>query len=129
MKGNIKCPCCGYVLNKKYDATKEIGTLIAKRSSGTRVYLRKVLRSINRNLPSDMTRDAQYKFLQGINIANDETVKWAIDRYIDEGHLFQGRGLAYLKSMILNHSKNRKKMSKNERLTRGLSPPLIKIKG
>ena len=129
MKGNIKCPCCGYILNKKYDATKEIGTLIAKRGPSARIYLRHILQSINKNLPSDMTRDAQFKFLQGISAATDETVKWAIDRYTDEGHLIKGRGLAYLKSMILNHSKNRKKMSKNERLTRGLSPPLIKMKG
>ena len=123
----MKCPCCGYVLNKKYDATKEIGSLIAKRSSGTRIYLRKVLQSINKNLPSDMTRNAQFKFLQGISTANDNVIKWAIDRYIEEGHLTHGRGLAYLKSMILNHSKNRKSMSKNERLSRGLSPPLVKI--
>ena len=129
MRSNIKCPCCGYILNKKYDATKEIGTLIAKRGPSARIYLRHILQSINKNLPSDMTRDAQFKFLQGISAANDETVKWAIDRYTDEGHLIKGRGLAYLKSMILNHSKNRKKMSKNERLTRGLSPPLIKMKG
>ena len=67
--------------------------------------------------------------MQGISAANDETIKWAIDRYVDEGHLIKGRGLSYLKSIILNHSKNRKKMSKNERLTRGLSPPLIKMKG
>tara|TARA_Y100000310_G_scaffold119306_1_gene118044 strand:+ start:273 stop:662 length:390 start_codon:yes stop_codon:yes gene_type:complete len=129
MRSNIKCPCCGYILNKKYDATKEIGSLIAKRGPSARIYLRHILQSINKNLPSDMTRDAQFKFLQGISAANDETVKWAIDRYTDEGHLIKGRGLAYLKSMILNHSKNRKKMSKNERLTRGLSPPLIKMKG
>ena len=129
MRSNTKCPCCGYILNKKYDATKEIGSLIAKRGPSARIYLRHILQSINKNLPSDMTRDTQYKFLQGISAANDETVKWAIDRYIDEGHLIKGRGLSYLKSIILNHSKNRKKMSKNERLTRGLSPPLIKMKG
>tara|TARA_Y100001951_G_C11123779_1_gene174320 strand:+ start:9 stop:395 length:387 start_codon:yes stop_codon:yes gene_type:complete len=126
-KNNIKCPCCGYVFNRKYDPTQEIGKLIAKRNSGTKAYLRKILLLINKNLPSDMTRDVQYKFLQGISKANDNVIKWAIDRYLEEGHLAKGRGLAYLKSMILNHSKNRTKMTKSERLSRGLSPPLVKV--
>jgi hypothetical protein len=127
MKKNIKCPCCGYVFNRKYDPTQEIGKLIAKRSLGARSCLRKILLLINKNLPSDMTRDMQYKFLQGISIANDNVIKWAVDRYLEEGHLTKGRGLAYLKSMILNHSKNRTTMSKNERMSRGITPPLVKI--
>ena len=84
MKNNIKCPCCGYVFNRKYDPTQEIGKLIAKRNSGTKAYLRKILLLINKNLPSDMTRDVQYKFLQGISKANDNVIKWAIDRYLEE---------------------------------------------
>ena len=56
---NLKCPCCGYIYNQTYNASKEIERLIAKRNKSTKDILRKVFLLINKNIPSDRDRDLQ----------------------------------------------------------------------
>ena len=125
---NLKCPCCGYIYNQTYNASKEIERLIAKRNKSTKDILRKVFLLINKNIPSDRDRDLQYKFLQAISNVGEIAIKWSVNRYIMDNHYLSGKGLAYLKNIILNHNKNNKVMSKNERRSKGISPKIINLK-
>ena len=124
---NLKCPCCGYIYNQTYNASKEIERLIAKRNKSTKDILRKVFLLINKNIPSDRDRDLQYKFLQAISNVGEIAIKWSVNRYIMDNHYLSGKGLAYLKNIILNHNKNNKVMSKNERRSKGISPKIINL--
>ena len=127
-KQNLKCPCCGYIYNQTYNPTKEIERLIAKRSKSLKNELRKVFMLINKNVPSDRDRDLQYKFLQAISEVDSKAIKWAINRYVMSNYHLTGKGLFYLKKIILNHHKNAKIISENERKSRGLTPPIVKLK-
>ena len=126
-KQNLKCPCCGYVYNQTYNPTKEIERLINERSKGLKTELRKVFMLINKNVPADRSRELQYKFLQAISKVDSRTIKWAINRYIMSSYHLTGKGLSYLKNIILNHHKNAKIISENERKTRGISPAIIEL--
>ena len=127
-KQNLKCPCCGYIYNQTYNPTKEIERLISKRSKSLKSELRKVFMLINKNVPSDRDRDLQYKFLQAISEVDSKAIKWAINRYVMSNYHLTGKGLFYLKKIILNHHKNAKIISENERKSRGLTPPIVKLK-
>jgi hypothetical protein len=127
-KQNLKCPCCGYIYNQTYNPTREIERLITKRSTSLKNELRKVFMLINKNVPSDRDRDLQYKFLQAISEVDSKTIKWAINRYVMSNYHLTGKGLFYLKKIILNHHKNAKTISENERKSRGLTPPIVKLK-
>ena len=127
-KQNLKCPCCGYIYNQTYNPTREIERLITKRSTSLKNELRKVFMLINKNVPSDRDRDLQYKFLQAISKVDSKTIKWAINRYVMSNYHLTGKGLFYLKKIILNHHKNAKTISENERKSRGLTPPIVKLK-
>ena len=83
---------------------------------------------INKNVPSDRDRDLQYKFLQAISEVDSKAIKWAINRYVMSNYHLTGKGLFYLKKIILNHHKNAKIISENERKSRGLTPPIVKLK-
>ena len=83
---------------------------------------------INKNVPSDRDRDLQYKFLQAISEVDSKAIKWAINRYVMSNYHLTGKGLFYLKKIILNHHKNAKTISENERKSRGLTPPIVKLK-
>ena len=124
---NLKCPCCGYIYNQTYNSSKEIESLISKRNESTKRILRKVFLLINKHIPADRDRDLQYKFLQAISNVEERTIKWAVNRYMMDNHYLSGKGLAYLKNMILNHHKNNKVMSINERRSRGISPKVINL--
>ena len=127
-KQNLKCPCCGYIYNQTYNPTKEIERLISKRSKSLKSELRKVFMLINKNVPSDRDRDLQYKFLQAISEVDSKAIKWAINRYVMSNYHLTGKGLFYLKKIILNHHKNAKIISENERKSRGMPPPIVKLK-
>ena len=127
-KQNLKCPCCGYIYNQTYNPTKEIERLISKRSKSLKNELRKVFMLINKNVPSDRDRDLQYKFLQAISEVDSKAIKWAINRYVMSNYHLTGKGLFYLKKIILNHHKNAEIISENERKSRGMPPPIVKLK-
>jgi len=127
-KQNLKCPCCGYIYNQTYNPTKEIERLIAKRSKSLKNELRKVFMLINKNVPSDRDRGLQYRFLQAISKVDSKTIKWAINRYVMSNYYLTGKGLAYLRNIILNHHKNARIISENERKSRGTPPPIVKLK-
>ena len=109
---NLKCPCCGYIYNQTYNATREIERLISERSKSLKNNLRKVFILINKHVPADRDRELQYRFLQAISKVDARVIKWAINRFIIDNNYLGGKGLAYLRNMILNHNKMQKQFQR-----------------
>ena len=125
----MKCPCCGYTDETQYNPSKKIREFRSKRSKPTKKLLRQVVNFIQTNIPSDNTLIKEYYFYQGISHIDDETLDWAILRYLENKKTaYAGKGFRYLAAVILNHHNNRDTVSKNERLMIGKPPSIVKIK-
>jgi len=125
----LKCPCCGYTDETQYNPSKKIREFRSKRSKPTKILLRQVVNFIQTNIPSDNTLIKEYYFYQGISHIDDETLDWAILRYLENKKTaYAGKGFRYLAAVILNHHNNRDTVSKNERLMIGKPPSIVKIK-
>ena len=125
----MKCPCCGYTDEVQYNPSKKIRELRSKRSRTTKKLLRKVSNFIQTNIPSDNSVIKEYQFLQGISHINDDTIDWAVNRYLEnKAPVFAGKGFRYLSAIILNHHKNKDRVSEHERLMIGKPPSIVKLK-
>jgi hypothetical protein len=118
----LKCPACGYYFGGTVNYGAKIVELLSHRSRLTRKMLKKVSSKIQVEIPSDNSQMRYYYFLQGISKASDNVVRWAITRYNGDGQMYQTRGFAYLRSIILNEIKNKKKRLQHEYRTKGRSP-------
>ena len=123
------CPRCGFNYFEKYDYSAGINNLLKERNTATRMDLRTVAQLIKTNVPSDAHRDKYFFFLNSIKGVNDGTLRWGLMQYFQGKHYLQGKGYAYMKSIILSRKENKKKIAENERKMRGSSPPVIKQKG
>lgn len=124
----VKCPACGFVISSNYNHRSKIQELLAGRNKYTRKLLEKTIRLIYDNIPSNNKTEKAFLFLQGINNVKDEIINWGIENYTANGYVFQGKGLQYLSAMINSHSKDRKKLKKNEELRLGGIPPIKELK-
>ena len=124
----VKCPACGFVISSNYNHRSKIQELLAGRNDYTRKLLEKTIRLIYDNIPSNNKTEKAFLFLQGINNVKDEIINWGIENYTANGYVFQGKGLQYLSAMINSHSKDRKKLKKNEELRLGGIPPIKELK-
>ena len=124
----VKCPACGFVISSNYNHRSKIQELLAGRNKYTRKLLEKTIRLIYENIPSNNKTEKAFLFLQGINNVKDEIINWGIENYTANGYVFQGKGLQYLSAMINSHSKDRKKLKKNEELRLGGIPPIKELK-
>ena len=124
----VKCPACGFVISSIYNHRSKIQELLAGRNKYTRKLLEKTIRLIYDNIPSNNKTEKAFLFLQGINNVKDEIINWGIENYTANGYVFQGKGLQYLSAMINSHSKDRKKLKKNEELRLGGIPPIKELK-
>ena len=122
------CPCCGYNTEKSYNPSKKILELKRHRSRYTKKLIRRTVNIIQTNIESDNTLINEYYFWQTISKVPDDIVDWAINRYLEnKKSIFAGKGFKYLAQVVLNHSKNRGTISKNELLQHGKPPSVIKI--
>ena len=140
----VKCPACGFIISSNYNHRSKIQELLAGRNKYTRKLLEKIeldshafntgkllektIRLIYDNIPSNNKTEKAFLFLQGINNVKDEIINWGIENYTANGYVFQGKGLQYLSAMINSHSKDRKKLKKNEELRLGGIPPIKELK-
>ena len=124
----VKCPACGFVISSNYNHRSKIQELLAGRNKYTRKLLEKTIRLIYDNIPSNNKTEKAFLFLQGINNVKDEIINWGIENYTANGYVFQGKGLQYLSAMINSHSKDSKKLKKNEELRLGGIPPIKELK-
>jgi len=125
----MKCPCCGYSDDAPFNPSKKILELKRQRSRYTKKLIRKVINLIKTSIESDNTLIKEYYFWQTISKVPDEIVDWSIQRYLEnKKSVYSGKGFKYLSQIVLNHSKNRGTIGKNELLRHGKPPSVIKIK-
>ena len=124
-----KCPICGFDADiKKYNPGAQIRSLLTKRNKRARRLLREVSSTIQTSVPSDNTQYKYYTFLQSISRISDDIVNWSIGRFIIDNHASNTRGFTYLRGIIFNENKNRKKRLEDEYARVGKPPSIKKIK-
>tara|TARA_R110000751_G_scaffold52103_1_gene113785 strand:- start:891 stop:1274 length:384 start_codon:yes stop_codon:yes gene_type:complete len=122
-----KCPACGYNLKNSYNISPEIGKLLKSRNTKTRRYLNRIASEIMNNIPSE-SRENYFRFLFALKEVEDNVLDWAIEQFFKGKYYHQGKGFAYLRTIVQNRDKNIETLIKNERLRLGSPPPVIEIK-
>ena len=124
----MKCPCCGFDFEKKFNPSKKIHSLKSKRSKHTRKLLKQAINNITTNVPSDNSLIKEYYFYQSISNIEDNIVDWTVNWFLEQKPYLKGKGFRYLITMVFNHEKNRDKLQKNEELLIGKPPAKVKFK-
>ena len=119
-----KCPACGYTPTSGSKKTK-IRDLVWQRNKETQNMLKTVVGKIRINVPSDDTDRKAYNFLWGIKEMDDDTLKWAMNIYCKDKMYAQGKGFNFLRAMVQNHAKDRKKLKEAESKMLGKTPKSI----
>ena len=124
----MKCPCCGYTDDVPFNPSKKILELKRQRSKYTKKLIRRAVNLIQTNIESDNELIKEYYFWQTISNIPDRVVDWSISRYLESKKpLFDGKGFKYLAQIVINHNKNRTRISKNELLRHGKPPAVVTI--
>jgi hypothetical protein len=123
----FNCPACGFNVFKKYNKSRQLLSLLSKRSKKTKTLLRQISRLISENIKTE-NRDTYFYFLYGLKDVEDNVLNWGIEQYYQSRHYLKGKGFAYLRSIIQNRDKNMDSIRENERKMLGSAPPVIKQK-
>tara|TARA_R110000824_G_scaffold71882_1_gene183841 strand:+ start:400 stop:831 length:432 start_codon:yes stop_codon:yes gene_type:complete len=124
-----KCPVCGYDTNRNYNYSKDILKMLTAMNSQTLKYVKRLVKDVQQNIPSEYNQKSYFFFLKSIEKSNPRLIERAIEQYIKAGYHLQGKGFAYIKAMILNENKNVAKKAANEYKRLGRVPKIIKLKG
>ena len=120
----FNCPSCGFNVFKKYNKSKDLLDLLRKRSKKTKKLLRQISKLISENVKTE-NRTTYFYFLYGLKNVEDNVLNWGIEQYYNSRHYLQGKGFAYLRTIIQNRNKNIGALKKNERAMLGSTPPVI----
>ena len=123
----MKCEACGHETGRKYNPTKRIISLLEERDQLCQKKLQRVIKLIRSNISSDKNNQKTFYFLQAISKIPDITVERIIHQYNMDEHVYQGKGFAYLKQMIMSGYENEDKMLENEIRKFGRTPKKIKV--
>ena len=123
----MKCEACGHETGRKYNPTKRIISLLEERDQLCQKKLQRVIKLIRSNISSDKNNQKTFYFLQAISKIPDITVERIIHQYNMDEHVYQGKGFAYLKQMIMSGYENENKMLENEIRKFGRTPKKIKV--
>ena len=123
----MKCEACGHETGRKYNPTRRIISLLEKRNQLCQRRLQRVIKLIRSNISSDKDNQKTFYFLQAISKIPDITVERIIHQYNIDEHVYQGKGFAYLKQMIMSGYENEDKMLENEIRKFGRTPKKIKV--
>ncbi len=118
-----KCPACGYHLKSNPNMGKEMNKILKGRNKRTVKMLNKIASLITSEIPSE-TRYKYYQFLHGTKVIEDNVIEWALQRYYEGEHVYQGKGFAYLRSIAQTRGKNIETIKRNERARLGSVPPV-----
>ena len=127
MKTKFACPQCGYNFNKPANMSMKILQMVSSWTKETSVALKKVMRIIYDNIPSDRSKEAYYYFLKNIQTFDEEHIRYGIRIYSNGNHHKQGKGFAFLRAIIGNRQANFNKQLENERSLYGKSPTKRKL--
>ena len=121
---SLKCPRCGWDFCVPKDVNTRIMNMVNRKPTNVMRLLKLLSKTIKRELPSENDNNEFYYFLKAIdNIENRITV-WAITKYLEDGLIHKGYGLAYLRGMIRNKSTHKKTLTKKEKKMLGTAPPI-----
>lgn len=123
----MKCEACGHETGRKYNPAKRIISLLEERNQLCQRRLQRVIKLIRSNISSDKDNQKTFYFLQAISKIPDITVERIIHQYNISEHVYQGKGFAYLKQMIISGYENEDKMLKNEIKKFGRTPKKVKV--
>ena len=125
----MKCQACGFDSSRKYNPTKRIISLLEERGKNTicQRRLKRVIKLIRENINSEKDNQKTFYFLQAISKIPDKTVERIIHQYNMDEHVYQGKGFAYLRQMILSGYENEDKMLSNEIKKFGRTPKKVKV--
>jgi len=123
----MKCEACGHETGRKYNPTRRIISLLEERDQLCQRRLQRVIKLIRSNISSDKDNQKTFYFLQAISKIPDITVERIIHQYNMDEHVYQGKGFAYLKQMIMSGYENEDKMLENEIRKFGRTPKKIKV--
>ena len=123
----MKCEACGHETGRKYNPTRRIISLLEERNQLCQKKLQRVIKLIRSNISSDKNNQKTFYFLQAISKIPDITVERIIHQYNMDEHVYQGKGFAYLKQMIMSGYKNEDKMFENEIRKFGRTPKKVKV--
>tara|TARA_E500000081_G_scaffold13244_1_gene16138 strand:+ start:3487 stop:3915 length:429 start_codon:yes stop_codon:yes gene_type:complete len=123
----MKCEACGHETGRKYNPTRRIISLLEERDQICQRRLQRVIKLIRSNISSDKNNQKTFYFLQAISKIPDITVERIIHQYNMDEHVYQGKGFAYLKQMIMSGYENEDKMLENEIRKFGRTPKKIKV--
>ena len=99
----VNCPNCGHnLLDKGYDYNprKRLTVLYLTRGKDLVREIRKVVRLIKRNVPSDDNVRSEYFFMKRIESIKDTIVRIGIHRFLEGNHAYSSKGFAYLGRII-----------------------------
>ena len=120
----FNCPACGFNVFKKYNKSKEIIELLNKRSKKTKKLIKQIANAISKHVDTE-NRTTYFYFLYGTRDIEDHVLNWAIEQYYRSRHYLNGKGFAYLRSIVQNRNKNIDSIRKNERKRIGSAPQII----
>ena len=123
-----KCPSCGYLFTKKYNASREVTMLLALRGKKCKKLLQKASNSIMSSINTDNSIYKYFMFLQAVSNIGDEYVTKCIERYLYKGYYIKGKGFFYLREMIKNEKSNRDGLLNIEYKNVGRPPSITKIR-
>ena len=123
----MKCEACGYDNVRPYNPIRRMIKLMDERKTSCKTTLRDICKLIHKQIPSDKDNQKTYYFLQAISKVPDTSVQHYVSRYEEGEYVYQGKGFAYLKKMIIDGYGNEPKMLENEIRKFGRTPAKKKV--
>ena len=118
----VMCPCCGYNWSTPKDINARIMRMVTMYTPETTKALKKVMRNIYDNVPSDKNTVSYYYFLYGIQSIEEDHIRHGIRVFTSGNHHKSGKGFRFLGAIIRNRKANFNKQLSNERSLHGKSP-------
>ena len=121
---SLKCPKCGFDYLLPRDVNTRIMDMVNKKSDSLRRLYKLLSKTIKKELPSDNDNQEFYYFLKALNDMDERIIVWGINKYLQDGLIHKGFGLAYLRGIIRNKSIHKNTLTKKEKKMLGSSPPI-----
>ena len=101
---SFNCPKCGYDMLKhredNYNPRKRLTQLKLERGKKLNRLLTETIALIQKNVPSDNSVAKEYHFMRNIQYFPDNVVRIGIHKFLEGHHQYDGKGFAYLTSII-----------------------------
>jgi hypothetical protein len=124
----MKCPCCGYDSNRRYNYGEEIRNISGNFSKKAQDILRKTYKLIIAEIPSEKSPQKLFNFMMKIQNAHSRIIVDKCSEYIEKEYCTQFKGYNYLAAMILGSNSNIDKRKLVEKKIYGSVPPLLNKK-